>query len=517
MIEIHLDGTRLEKEKPLTLQELLPERKPGTTVAVIRPTEGALAETRNIRLYTTVGEAVVELTDTGLKLAKEGVFNVFFESLQGAECYNLGWADRYTAAFGPCTSSIKPSRKTHRYSKDDVILGCGGYDPKRTYLIFSKLDHIADHGAAADGGVVGHVVSGRSVLNEWSRGDSITRVERVFSWTDQSLSFTTSDGGQVVEDGMHIISHVRAIAEGYAEGEIDTGTAESVEHLLITLEEGVFSVGRAASTHIRDESMIRTDVPAELQSARLEGTITVRTEGKSRGCVYIYTKDIPSSASHTVVGRVTHGIELVKLAQEKDLLSVMVTPERLDLLGYHVQHAREVAGRRGFSLEPDTDENERIIVGQDPGTTLEVLKAGKVAVITRAPSQVIEIRLDDEAAPATCEIFREVTGLKQHHVGAMPLYFHFEDVYLFKPPIKTGTKINLENIPEREVPANSLAMTNDSRKGSGLVGVRTSANREFGPTSEPFGGTNVIGTVLEPEKLKGCKEGELVFIKEVRS
>lgn len=516
MIEIHLDGTRLEKDKPLTLRELLPERKTGTIVAVIRPTEGALAETKNIRLYTTSGEVVVEFTESGLKLAKEGVFNTFFESTEGAECYNLGWSDRYTAAFGHCISSIKPARKAQRYSKDDVILGCGGYDPHRTYLIFSKMDHISDHGAAADGGVVGRVVSGRSVLNEWSRGDAIVRVERVFSWTDQSISFTTSDGDQVIDDGMHIISQVRVIAEGYATDAIDTRTAESVEHLLITLEEGVFMVGRAASTHIRDESMVRTEVPAELQSARLEGTITVRTEGKSQGCVYIYTTDIPSSASHTVVGRVTHGIELVKLAKEKDLLSVMVTPERLDLLGYSVDHAQEVASSRGFLLEPDTTDKERIVVGQDPGTTLEVLAAGRAAVTTRAPSEVIAIRLDDEAAPVTCDIFREVTGLKQHKVGAMPLYFHFEDVYLFKPPIKTGTKINLENVPDKEVPANILAMTNDSRKGSGLVGVRTSANREFGPTSEPFGGTNVIGMVLEPEKLKGGKEGELVFLKEVR-
>ena len=39
-----------------------------------------------------------------------------------------------------------------------------------------------------------------------------------------------------------------------------------------------------------------------------------------------------------------------------------------------------------------------------------------------------------------------------------------------------------------EAPAAALAMTNDSRKGAGLVGVRLSVNKEFGPTSEPFEG-----------------------------
>jgi UPF0288 family protein (methanogenesis marker protein 3) len=48
------------------------------------------------------------------------------------------------------------------------------------------------------------------------------------------------------------------------------------------------------------------------------------------------------------------------------------------------------------------------------------------------------------------------------------------------------------------------------------VGVRLSANREFGPTSEPFDGTNMIGRVIDTEKLKKVKEREKVYIREVR-
>jgi UPF0288 family protein (methanogenesis marker protein 3) len=47
-----------------------------------------------------------------------------------------------------------------------------------------------------------------------------------------------------------------------------------------------------------------------------------------------------------------------------------------------------------------------------------------------------------------------------------------------------------------------------------MVGVRTTDNSEFGPTSEPFEGTNVVGRVLEPEKLKEYQEKETVFIRE---
>jgi UPF0288 family protein (methanogenesis marker protein 3) len=59
-------------------------------------------------------------------------------------------------------------------------------------------------------------------------------------------------------------------------------------------------------------------------------------------------------------------------------------------------------------------------------------------------------------------------------------------------------------------------MTNDSRKGSGLVGVRLSANKEFGPTSEPFEGTNIIGYVIDTEKLNKVKEKENVYFREVK-
>jgi UPF0288 family protein (methanogenesis marker protein 3) len=46
--------------------------------------------------------------------------------------------------------------------------------------------------------------------------------------------------------------------------------------------------------------------------------------------------------------------------------------------------------------------------------------------------------------------------------------------------------------------------------------VRVSASKEFGPTSEPFEGTNIIGHVIDTEKLKNVKEREKIYIREVR-
>jgi putative methanogenesis marker protein 3 len=219
---------------------------------------------------------------------------------------------------------------------------------------------------------------------------------------------------------------------------------------------------------------------------------------------------------HSIAGQVVQGIELVRLARDHDVLAVSVQPGRIDLLGLPVQRAKEIASARGFTLIFDKDLGERIVVSQDPGTTLDVLAERKVTVTTAPFDKVIDIELDDAHAPVSCGIFRRITGLVEHDAGMLPVFFKFDDVVLFKPAIPVGIKLNPENSPVDEAPAAGLGITNDSRKGAGLVGVRLSANREFGPTSEPFEGTNMIGRVIDTEKLKKVKERENVYIREVR-
>ncbi|HDR73636.1 MAG TPA: methanogenesis marker 3 protein [Methanoculleus sp.] len=517
MIEIHLDGTRLELQEGTTLGDILPARKKKCCVAIVRPVEAELAETKNIKFYTTAGEVVVELNDAATPFLKGRDLAALFSPEEGEQGLAVGWGDRYAVSFGPFSAQFSPSRRPFRYAKGDLVVGCGGYDPRRSFLIFSRADHMADFGAAADGGVIGKVVSGRGVLGRWAPGDAVERIERVISWADQTNSFIASDDSLPLEDGMYIVSFVRAVAEGYSPDAIDTATAESVEHLLMTLEDGYFLVKRSTSTHIMDQKLIGTPVPQENKASRLEGIVTARTRGKAKGCIYIYTQDTPGSPAHTVVGRVEHGIELVKLVREGDAFCFAVEPERLDFMGMTVAEARSVAAARGVSIEIDEEDDRRVVVGQEPGTTLEVLAGSHAALTTVPADNVLAIRLDDKHAPMTCTIFRDVTGLKEHRIGFMPFLFNFEDVYLFKPKIATGRKINLENLPTEEVPAFTLAMTNDSRKSSGLVGVRVAPSTEFGPTSEPFGGTNVFGMLLEPEKLVSFKEGDTVVVREVRS
>ncbi len=500
------DGARLES--------LIPKLPEKFSVAIIKSSESSESATKNIRLFTTAGEIVIELNPSGMELFSKNLFSRLFLEKNISSSFLLRWTDRQTAAYGPFKSDTAPDRKQHRYNKGDVILGCGGYDPDNSYLIFSKMQHVADHGADKSGGVIGTVVSGRTSLNNLKKTDSIKSAEKIISRESTSDSFTTTDRGLVLENGMEVISHVEISAKGYTKDNISTDASNSVEHLLIALKSGEYKAELCSSGFILDKSLKNSEVPQEKKSSRLEGTVTVRTIGKLKGSVYIYTRDIPASPAHTVVGEVTHGIELVKLITEGSTIAVKTIPRQIDLRGLSLKEALEITDAAGIKAEPDNDAGERVVIEQNPPNTIEVLFRGSVELTTVPLANVIGIRLDDENAPDTCSIFREVTGLRWYKIGKMPLIFKYDDVTLFQPKVPTKITINIENTPKDSVPANMLAMTNDSRKGAGLVGVRTSPNDEFGPTSEPFSATNIIGEIIDAEKLKSLKEGDIVYLRE---
>lgn len=507
MAKIHLDGEQREIPEGTRLSSLVPDHPAGCAIGIIRPATQEQSRTDNIAIDTTAGEVTVEAAGEGAA----------FLTGVAPEKLVLHWGDRYAAAFGPFSTSFQPARKPHLYERGDVILGCGGYDPSRSYLIFSRSRHSADHGAAEGGGIIGRVISGRAIIDRWTTGDAATKIVPVVSWADTSRSFTTTDKDLVLEDGMQIVTHMAIVAQGFTPEKINTAAAGSVEHLLLALQRGKFVIGRATSTHILDPRFSGVEnIPRDSKGPRREGTVTVRTEGKTAGGVYIYRADIPSSLVHSVVGQVVHGIALARIAKEGDEIAVQLAPRRIDLLGLPLARAQEIAQEHGITLVFDKDGSDRIIVSQEPGTTLDVLAEKKVTVTTAPLDKVIDIELDDARAPASCEVFRRFTGLKEHDAGMMPVFFKFDDVVLFKPEIAPGTKITPENIPVDESPAAALGITNDSRKGAGLVGVRLSENTEFGPTSEPFEGTNLIGRVIDTEKLKKLREKETVYIREVR-
>ncbi len=150
---------------------------------------------------------------------------------------------------------------------------------------------------------------------------------------------------------------------------------------------------------------------------------------------------------------------------------------------------------------------------------MEIVSSGQVKLTGVPRSNLIEIELYDDVAPNTSEYFRKASGLKEHHVGALPIYFKYEETMLFKgKPVAVGELIP-ENKPEEGsvVKGGEIAMTNMASKQMGLAGIRFSDNDKFGPTGEKYASTNITGRIINIDKLRNLKEKDMVYFIEVRN
>ncbi len=508
-IRIFLNGEQKTVAEKTTLQTLLPDQPEGTSVVLLLPGSISREKTSHLRLSTTAGDIVIEL-------AKKVKFPI--PTGETGSNLRVHFEDRNAVSFGPFPDKFTPDKNTYRYERGAICLGSGGYDAKNAYLTFSRREHLGDHGAAKGGAIIGKVISGLGIMNRWKNGDTITRIEEVFSSTDSTNAKVTSDFTTEVKEEMQIFSEILITAEGFKKNhaEINCDSTESVEHMLFCMRENQYTIDRTASTYIRDHAEGRLFVPQELQKPRREGTVTARTAGKGCGALFIYTKDVPSNIHHTRTGMVTKGIELAKFAPEKTRLSVRVEPVLFDLRGLPLGEAIALAKERGLKVLADNrDITDRVVIDQKPATTLEVLKTGKVSLYTVSLDNVLDITLDYKKAPKSVDLFRRVTGLKRYAIGTMPFIYNGDDeMFLFKPRFTTDINIIPENILKKPAKHNALALTNDSRQAVGMVGVRIVENKEYGPTGEPFEGTNIIGTMIDIDKLPLMKEDDIVYIRE---
>ena len=110
MLEIRLDGTRLEIGDSATLGDILPGHPSSCSVAVIPPAEAEAALTRNIRLLTSAGEVVIEIPEDATAFFSEGFFAEYVNTGSEPEDLSVKWTDRQSVAFGPFSTDISPDR-----------------------------------------------------------------------------------------------------------------------------------------------------------------------------------------------------------------------------------------------------------------------------------------------------------------------------------------------------------------------------------------------------------------------
>jgi putative methanogenesis marker protein 3 len=476
-------------------------RVPGTIIGIVSGKEEARKEVATeFRVVTGKGEFVIELIGN-----QKEVWLRSYDRLAGSK---LKWATGQAVAFGPFVSGVQPARGETELKTWDVSIGTGGYDAKSSYLIISKANHSSDYGARNK--PFGWVISGKSVIPALGTDDYIKAIEPVMRLEKFANKLVTTDESLPVEDGMEIHTEL--------EVELTPKAKDGAEHFYSAVKDSTFPVDFAASTFVSSDVMLGELCPYENLAARSEGSVSIRTDGAGRGRIYISRADMTSNIYHSIIGRTTKGLELARLAAPGQRIAIKTTPLRLSVLGLSIGDAEAFLTERGIKYEKAGYQGDgAVVVEQEPYTTMEIVSGGRVKISGIPRKDLVEIRLYDGMACNSVEFFRRATGLKGQMVGALDVFFKYEDTMLFKGKPVHVLELVPENKPEEGavIGSGEIGLTNMAAKHAGMLGVRFSDSAKFGPTGEKFTATNILGKVLDIAKLNKAKEKDRVYFIEV--
>ena len=477
--------------------------KKGTAVGILIEREDTKSQASvEYLVNTSKGEFKIELLDESSPSSKRWV-SVFKELTD----LPVRWTSRDAVAFGPFPTDMEPVRGSTDMERFTMLFGAGGGDAANTHIIISKGKHSSEYGAPEDG-VFARLISSKHVLPELVKGDRILSVEPVIEWEKTGDHISTTDLSLELEEGSRIFTYVGI--------EIDPLAPEGAEFFFSVTRDGSFHVDFNSTSFISDHRFQGELVSYENFESRSTGSVFVRTVGYGAGKLFIATDDRTSSIMHSVVGHVVKGIELARMVEGGQKIMVESVPDQIMLLGMTNSEAEDAMTAEGIEvIREGYTEDDGFIVAQSPSTTIEILHEKKVTVQGVDPEMLVEVELYDDLAPRTLDFFRHAVGLQYNPVGLLPVMMTYENTYIFKAekPAESYKEIFPENSPKKTI-AGEIGVTNQAAKRAGMVGVKTMDDDLFGPAGERFANTNVIGKILDVEKLKHFKDGDLMYILE---
>jgi UPF0288 family protein (methanogenesis marker protein 3) len=336
--------------------------KDGTAIGILKEsTERISGDVTEYAITTPKGEFKIELTG-----ADESSKQIWSEHYKDYEGTPVRWISKDAVAFGPFETDIR-----------------------NTHLIFTKNRHTSDYGSP-ENGTFAKIISGKNVLLEFNKSDAIIHIEPVIEWEKMAERICTTDLSTQLDDGVKIFTYFEVELAPLAPVELAPLAPKGAEHFLSLTRDGTFKVGVVSSSFISDDNLQGEMCDYENFEPRVVGTVSIRTVGNGNGRAYISCDDRTSSIMHSVVGHVTKGIELVKLAQSGQHLDV-------EIIGMSFNEAEEQLSEIGVKLVRDGHtEDDAIIVIQTPPTTIEILGAAKVKAFGVPNSKLVRIELYDD-------------------------------------------------------------------------------------------------------------------------
>ncbi|WP_407357305.1 methanogenesis marker 3 protein [Methanolobus sp. WCC5] len=502
---IEINGQELRLPESSTLEDAIkvsnaPYRK-GTAVGILIEKEDLRSQVSvEYLVKTSKGEFRIELLDESSPSSKSWV-----SLFKGLIDIPVRWTGKDALAFGPFSTDMVPVRGTCDMDMFTLLFGAGGGDAANTHLIISKTRHTAEYGAP-DEGIFARVISGKHVLTDLVRGDRIIAVEPVIEWEKAGEHISTTDLSLKVENGYKIFT--------YVEIEMDLQAPQGAEFFFAVTRDGTFHIDLVSSSFISDHRFQGELVTYENFESRSTGSVFVRTVGYGAGKLYISTNDRTSSIMHSVIGHVVKGIELARMVKSGQKIMVESIPDPIMLLGKTNADAEYEMQALGIEvLREGYVHDNGFIVKQIPATTIEIMLEKKVTVQGVDPEKLVAVELYDDLAPKTLDFFRHAVGLQYDPVGVLPVMMTYENTYIFKAekPAESYKEIFPENTPKKTI-AGEIGVTSQAAKRAGMIGVKTSDDDLFGPTGERFASTNIVGRILELDKLAHFRDGDVMYI-----
>ena len=80
---------------------------------------------------------------------------------------------------------------------------------------------------------------------------------------------------------------------------------------------------------------------SRIYRSKKKGNRYLRNKGEGIGRIYVYREDRVSTPSHTIVGKITKGIQLMDIAEKGDKITIQTLPKRIMTLSMTQKEAKE--------------------------------------------------------------------------------------------------------------------------------------------------------------------------------
>ena len=511
---IKVNGKEIDVAEGSTIQDVIDETNapytPGSIICLIKGKKELEKNITKYKIKTTQGSIIIELLDDEEAKPLVDVWKNQYEEFTDL---SIRWSTPTEVAIGPIVTDLEPTHDEFKYYEGDVVLSLSSFSNESTHLILLKENTTNVYGVPPyNKGIFARIIGGKKTLAELTDDDVVTSIEPIIERSTTTDSASVSDLSTVLEAGNELYTYISF--------EIDENSPVCVEHLFSLIKGNRIKVHFDSNSFLGFYDLEGIDKPKENTTQRVRGTITIRNNGGGVGRMYVYRENRVLTPNHTTVGRITAGMELIDIAKKDDFITVESKQKRLLLLSKSQGEASKLLAEAGIEhIREGVTDDDGLIVEQSPRHTIDILNEGKVVTKAVDPEKVVEIKFVDNA-PRSVKYFKLISGLLENPVGKIKIHFAVPGMHItiFEGDKKLAKGLIPENNPVDVVNECEIGITNMSAKAAGLIGVRFEPNREFGPTAESFGATNIIGKmVANTEGLEDLKEGVEVYVRESMS